>query len=271
MISFIVPGLPDEKYLDCLDSIYEEIDREKDGSEIILVMKCEKERQEKLREELNQRYGRSLSCYFDDGNRSEARNLGAKHAKSNYLTFVDSDTIIGEHFISTTKRDFDKGYAFINYTTRPLDEDYADKRRLLYYNRFMNLNQWFLTKAYVCRPYGFCMSVRKNICEDVSADGEIFLKRLAGYGEDSELGSRYGPHCRKHGLKGKYEKGTKEKRIIVKTSFRGWYNERFWRGGVRMIVNTFIVPLPFIKRPLIGNWREKKKDDSAPYGNVAEG
>jgi glycosyltransferase involved in cell wall biosynthesis len=278
MISFIVPGLPDEKHLyKCLDSIYTEIDRVKDGSEIILVMKCEKERQEKLREELNQRYGRrlqmygsSLSCYFDDGNRSEARNLGVTYAKSNYLTFVDADTKIGENFISMTEEAFEKGYAYVNNSIRPLEEEWANKTRLLHYSRFMGLNQWFLTKARICRPYGFCMSVKKDICERTKTDGEIFMRKLAGHGEDSEFGSRYGLQCRKEGLKGKYEsyrsfdKKTAEK-MRVKTSFRGWYEEGFWRGGVRMLVNVFLVPL--LKRPLIGNWREIKQNDSTPYGN----
>jgi glycosyltransferase involved in cell wall biosynthesis len=257
MVSFIVPALPDEKHLyDCLDSIYDNIQEEKDGSEIILVLKCEKEREEEFREKLK-KYRDVLSFYFDKGNRSEARNLGAGYAKSDILTFVDADTKICDGFISTTKRDFDKGYAYVNYTTRPLDEKDLKKRRLFYYSRFMNLMQWFFTKAYICRPYGFCMSVRKDISEAVAVDGEIFLKKLAGYGEDSELGGRYGTHCRRHGLKGKYEKGTKEKRMIVKTSFRSWKEEGFWRGGARMMVNVFLVPL--LKRPLIGNWREKNK------------
>jgi len=261
MISFIAPALSDEKHLyKCLDSIYKKIDEEKDGSEIILVMKCEKEMESIVREKIK-KYGDVLSLYFDDGNRSEARNIGVNHAKSDNLTFVDADTIIGDYFISKTNEDFEKGYAFINYSTRPLD---GDKKRLTYYSRFMNLMQWFFTKAYICRPYGFCMSVRKDICEDVAVYGEIFREILAGHGEDSEIGSRIGPHCRANGWKGKYEKGTKEERIIVKTSFRSWEKEGFWRGGVRMMVNVFLVPL--LKRPLIANWREREQNKNAPYG-----
>jgi glycosyltransferase involved in cell wall biosynthesis len=276
-ISFIVPALESdilEGYLFdySVDSIYKEILRKGDNSEIILIMKCEKENEDGIREEMAQRYKGVVRCHFSNGNRSEARNLGVEHAKSNYLTFVDADTKIGENFISMTEEAFEKGYAYICNSTRPLEEEQLNKTRLLLYARFMGLNQWFLTKAGVCRPYGFCMSVKKDICEKIKTDGEIFKKKLAGHGEDSVFGSEYGPYCRNHGWKGKYEsyrsfdKKTAE-RMRVKTSFRGWYKEGFWRGGVRMIVNTFIVPLPFIKRPLIGNWREKKKDDSAPYGN----
>jgi glycosyltransferase involved in cell wall biosynthesis len=278
-ISFIVPALESdilEGYLFdySVNSIYKEILRKGDNSEIILIMKCEKENEDGIREEMAQRYKGVVRCHFSNGNRSEARNLGAEHAKNNYLTFVDADTKIGEKFISMTEEAFEKGYAYVNNSIRPLEKERADKTRLLLYGRFMGLNQWFLTKAGICRPYGFCMSVRKDICEKVKVDGEMFMKKLAGHGEDSEFGSRYGLQCRKEGLKGKYE-GYRSfdkkiaERMIVKTSFRGWYKEGFWRGGVRMLVNTFIVPL--IKRPLIGNWRELEKNDSDPYGNVAEG
>lgn len=215
MISFIIPALLkpskrlklEEKYLyDCLDSIYKQIDIEKDGSEVILVLKCQKEMEEKYRTELNKRYGKYgdiLSLYFSDGNRSEARNLGVEHAKSNYLTFVDSDTKIGENSISMTEEAFKKGYAYVINSVRPLEEEQINKTRLLLYARFMGLNQWFLTKASVYRPYGFCMSVEKDRCERIKINGEIFRKKLAGHGEDSEFGSRYGLQCRKRGYKRK--------------------------------------------------------------------
>jgi glycosyltransferase involved in cell wall biosynthesis len=286
MVSFIIPALlkpgkkieSDEKYLyDCLNSITAEIKREKDDSEIILVMKCEKEKQEKIRGELNQRYGcflqkygSSLSCYFDDGNRSEARNLGATHAKSDILTFMDVDTVIGEGFLKMIKKDFAQGYGYVNNTTRPLQKEFAEKRRLRYYATFMGLIQWGLTLMGICRPYGYCMSVKKDICNKTLYDGEMFMSKLAGYGEDSHFGGRCGTHCRKYGIKGKYEKGKyidggKKKRATVYTSFRGWSVEGFWRGGARMMVDVFLVPLLNEPRPLIGNWRERK--ESAPYGN----
>ena len=250
MISFVIPALKaDEKYLyKCLESVVDEILRNGTGSdEIITIVKLEKSSEEDFQTRMMERYGEMVRCVFSEGNRSVARNDGLKAAKNKIITFLDSDTLIGDGFIPATMKDFERGYAYVNYSARPLDEEVADRRRLFFYSRFMNLNQRLYTRLGICRPYGFCASARKDYCADAAYGGEVFLEKLAGHGEDAEFGKRYGAYCNGFAT-GKYEK-----KIIVKTSFREWYKTGLWRSGVRMIINTWITP--YLKRPTVKNWK----------------
>jgi len=243
MISFIVPALSDEPYLEkTLKSIVREIENfGRDGFEILVMLKGGLPSYLKRLEE---KYD-YLKVYLTEGNRSQARNEGAKLAKNHILTFVDADTEIGENFIQKTLEDFKK-FAWVNYSARPLEQN---KRRLYYYSKLMNFFQWLFSNANFYRPYGFCMSVRKDICEKIKLEDEIFLSKLAGYGEDSEFGKRYGKFCRKNRLRGKYESG-----VRVYTSMREWYNHGFWKAARRIVLNVLFVPL--FKKPLIENWRK---------------
>lgn len=252
MISFVIPALEaDEKYLyNCLDSVVDEIlangFREDEST---AVVKLQKSTEEEFRARIWDRYGEMVKCVFDPGNLSVARNIGLKLAKNNIVTFVDADTAVSSMFIPKTVLDFERGYTYVNYSTRPLDEEISDKRRLYFYSKFMNFNQWLHTRLDTCRPYGFCMSVRKDYCLNAFPDGEAFSILLAGYGEDADFGRRYGKYCKDLDLgAGKYEGKTK-----VKTSFREYYKWGFWRGGVRMIVNTWFVPR--YREPRFRNWK----------------
>ena len=254
MISFVIPALEsDEKYLySCLDSVADEIAANgTDTDEIIVVIKLEKSNEANFRTKIKERCGLiNAKCEFSAGNRSMARNIGLEMAENNIVTFLDSDTTISRGFITATVDDFEKGYGYVNYSARPLDEEMWDKRRLFFYSRFMNLNQWFYTCLGIYRPYGFCMSVRKDFCESIAEGNadEVFLERLAGHGEDAEFGERYKKHCNKLRIKGKYEGNT-----IVKTSFREWYTHGLIAGGVRMIQNTLMVP--YRKKPIVSDWK----------------
>jgi glycosyltransferase involved in cell wall biosynthesis len=254
MISFVIPALEsDQRYLwNCLDSLIHEISTNGTGKdEVIVVVKLGRSTEKKFREKILKKYGKSIKLKFSTGNRSVAKNYGLQLAKNNIITFLDADTIISKGFIRATLKRFNEGYAYVNYSARPLDEEVADKRRLFYYARYLNLNQWFYTllgnKFY--RPYGFCMSVRKDFCEAIKDGGDMFLERLAGHGEDSEFGRRYGRYCRRRGVRGKYERN-----IIVKTSFREWYVHGASGGLKRVIRNVWEVP--YRKKPVANNWRE---------------
>jgi glycosyltransferase involved in cell wall biosynthesis len=253
MMSFIIPTLEsDEKYLQkCLDSVIGEIEANGTGNEeVIVVVKLEQSSKKDFLARVKKRYSDVVRWEFSNGNRSVAKNYGLQLAKNNIITFLDADTIISKGFILRTLKRFNEGYVYVNYSARPLDGEVADKHRFYYYARYLNLNQWFYTllgnKFY--RPYGFCMSVRKDFCEAIKDDGEVFLKRLAGHGEDAEFGRRYGRYCTGLGLSGKYERNT-----IVKTSFREWYVHGALGGLKRVIRNTW--EAPYRKKPVVDNWR----------------
>lgn len=253
MISFIIPTLEsDENYLQkCLDSVTGEIEANGTGSEeIIVIVKPEQSSKKDFLARMKKKYADAVRWEFSDGNRSVAKNMGFEMAKNKIITFLDADTVIDNGFIPATICAFDKGRAYVNYSARPLDEEVADKRRLFYYARILNLHQWAYTLMgnNFYRPYGFCMSVRKDFCKEIKDDGEVFLERLAGHGEDAEFGRRYGRYCTGLGLRGKYERST-----IVKTSFREWYVHGALGGLKRAIRNTWEVP--YRKKPVANNWR----------------
>ena len=253
MISFVIPALEsDENYLyNCLNAIIDEMSKNgTDETEVIIVVKLEKSTEKEFLSRMAERYGNLVRFEFSDGNRSAAKNTGVKLAKNNIITFLDADTLIGRNFIPTTVRLFDDGHAYVNYSVRALDEEIADKFRFRFYSRAMNLSQWVHTSLgnSFYRPYGFCMSVRRDYCKDVAENGEVFLEVLAGHGEDSEFGRRYGKYCNDVNKKGTYAGKT-----LVKTSFREWYVHGAVWALYRMIRNVWEVP--YRKKPVVKNWR----------------
>jgi len=249
LISFIIPALADEPYLPrTLKSIEREIKKFDYKNFEILVMIKDKDK--KLPDFLkNYEDSEYLKFYITEGNISVARNEGIKKAKNNILTFVDADTEIGENFIKNTLEDFERGYAYVNYSARPLK--YEGKKRFYYYLKLMNFFQWLFTNMNIDRPYGFCMSIRKDVCEKIKINDEVFLSSISGYGEDSEFGRRCGKYCRRNKIRGKYEARTR-----AHTSMREWYKNGFWKMSKRVIINGLFAP--YLKKPLVEWWRNEK-------------
>lgn len=245
MISFIIPTLPDEPYLKhTLSSILEEIERNPlENVEIIVVGKDDENgKLTELTKELDSPYIK----YFDvGGNRSEARNFGVRMARNEFLTFVDADTIIGEDFIPVTLDDFHSNYAYITYSTLPLEPCFLG----FVGTKFIDLNAYLIQLMRKHRFPGYCCSLRRDILEKVRVGNEYFLSRMAGHGEDSELASRYGKFCNSFGLRGKYER-----RVKVYTSIRELKRAGVGRALARLAVDTTLGVV--WKRPILRNWRE---------------
>lgn len=247
MITFIVPTTPDEPTLHkTIESIVENVEESKhNGFEVLIVGEDNEERR------LSNIVGKFSDSYnyvkfFNvPGNRSEARNYGIKRASNEFLTFVDADTIIGKGLADITIEDFERGYGYINYSTMPLE----NKMMYHFCTKFLNFSSRFLTELSICRPAGFCTSMRKSILEKVKVNDYYFLPELAGHGEDSELGSRYGKYCREKKIRGKYEN-----RVNVYTSMREIEKVGVGKAFSRLVVNNTLGAL--LKRPLVRNWRE---------------
>lgn len=247
MITFITPTLPDEPELPrTIESIVKEIEKSKyKGFEVFII--GEDNEEGRLSDIVgkfsrNYEYVKFLNV---PGNRSEARNYGIKKASNEFITFVDADTVIGNGFVDVTIEDFLRGYGYINYSTMPLEN------KLMYHfcAKFLNFSSRFLTELGICRPAGFCTSMRRDILEEVKVGDHYFLPTLAGHGEDSELGRRYGKYCRERKIRGKYEN-----RVNVHTSMRELEKVGVGRAFSRLVVNNSLGAL--LKRPLVRNWRE---------------
>lgn len=89
LISFIIPIYNVEKYLQ--DCIYSLINQTYTLLEIILVDDGSSDRSAQICDEFALKDHRIKVCHIPHSGSSEARNVGIRQAKGNYLIFVDSD------------------------------------------------------------------------------------------------------------------------------------------------------------------------------------
>ena len=89
-ISVIVPVYNVEKYLvKCLDSL---VNQTLDNIEIIVVNDGSPDNSQKIIDKYVMKYPKLIKAYIkENGGQGSARNLGLKHAKGEYISFVDSD------------------------------------------------------------------------------------------------------------------------------------------------------------------------------------
>jgi glycosyltransferase involved in cell wall biosynthesis len=105
--SVIIPHYNDEKRLfGCLQSLYNQ-DFQKDKMEIIVVDDCSPI---DIQKELNLKFS-DVRYYRLSENKgpAAARNLGISMARGDYLAFVDSDAMVGPHWLETFEKEFNRG------------------------------------------------------------------------------------------------------------------------------------------------------------------
>ena len=101
LISIIVPIYNVEKYIDrCVNSL---IKQDYSQIEIILIDDCSTDNSAEIAKTIALQ--NSQKCFFvqreKNGGLSAARNTGIKHAKGEWLSFVDSDDWVTEDYVST--------------------------------------------------------------------------------------------------------------------------------------------------------------------------
>ncbi len=102
MISVIVPVYNVEKYLrKCLDSI---LNQTYQNFEVILVNDGSTDDSGKICNEYALRNPVIKAFHKKNGGLSEARNYGVVYAKGEYVTFIDSDDYIDEHYLERMKK-----------------------------------------------------------------------------------------------------------------------------------------------------------------------
>ncbi len=228
-ISFVIPSRWNEDFLPkSLYSIIRDVESTKYDCEIILVVDDKQKLSEDVKT-LAEHYP-YLKIHEIKGNRCVAKNYGTELSTKQIVTYIDADTVVDKGLTENTIGHFNRGFGFVNYSSRAIGE----KRRLRYYAKFMNLWQWTFTKCNIDMPYGFAMSVRRDILDATRLEGEYFDVSLPGFGEDAEIGRRVGRYCRQYHIRGFYEARSK-----AHTLFREWDDSGFWGMSSRLLRNCF--------------------------------
>ena len=95
LVSIIVPVYNVEKYIDkCLNSLVNQTLKE---IEIIVVNDGTKDNSQKIIDKYTKKYSFVKSYIKENGGLSSARNYGLKHAKGEYIAFVDSDDYVDKN------------------------------------------------------------------------------------------------------------------------------------------------------------------------------
>ena len=95
LVSIIVPVYNVEKYIDkCLNSL---VNQTLKNIEIIVVNDGTKDNSQKIIDKYTKKYSFIRSYIKENGGLSSARNYGLKHAKGEYIAFVDSDDFVDKN------------------------------------------------------------------------------------------------------------------------------------------------------------------------------
>lgn len=98
LISIIIPVYNVENYLEeCVQSVLGQTYK---NIEVILVDDGSKDKSGDMCDKLQQIDSRIIVIHKDNGGLSSARNVGLAECSGNYVSFIDSDDIISEHYIS---------------------------------------------------------------------------------------------------------------------------------------------------------------------------
>ena len=132
MISAVVPVYKVEKYLRrCVDSLLaQDIDEE---YEIILVDDGSPDGSGKICDEYQSKYPEKIQAvHKENGGLSSARNEGLRHAKGEWITFVDSDDYVSPTYLSVLDRlrkKFDADMAVITAKGVKEDQELGDAEK----------------------------------------------------------------------------------------------------------------------------------------------
>lgn len=97
LISIIVPVYNVEDYLkECLNSIINQIYK---NLEILLIDDGSSDKSGEICDEFAKNDSRIKVFHKQNGGQSSARNLGLDKSKGDFISFVDSDDVLGENFI----------------------------------------------------------------------------------------------------------------------------------------------------------------------------
>ena len=119
-VSVIVPIYNVEKYLKkCLDSL---VNQTLDDIEIILVNDGSKDNSKQIAEKFANDYpNKIIYLEKENGGLSSARNYGLKHAKGDYISFVDSDDYVSKNLYKNLLEYMDNDYDMVKFKIIKVD------------------------------------------------------------------------------------------------------------------------------------------------------
>ena len=134
LISIIIPVHNTEEYLEkCLDSV---VSQSFDAIEILIINDHSTDKSEYICKQYARNNNKIRIYSSKERGVSSARNLGIKHARGEWVTFVDSDDIISKHYCSSlikaTDADIDlviaRTISFKGDESNQLDDGFKAKR-----------------------------------------------------------------------------------------------------------------------------------------------
>lgn len=136
-ISAVVPIYNVECYLDeCLDSI---VKQTVPFSEVILINDGSTDGSQKICEKYCKQYDYISLINQKNAGQSEARNVGIKAAKSDYIVFIDSDDYIRHDMVEKLTEEIKKNSYDILFFSASVQYDDCDGESASYYTREDNL------------------------------------------------------------------------------------------------------------------------------------
>ena len=196
LISIIVPVYNNDKYLhNCINSIINQTYR---NIEIILIDDGSTDTSLQVCNFYSNKDKRIKVIHKENGGLSEARNYGIKHAKGDYIFFIDSDDIIQNNTIEImysvleNKNDcisicnFERFNSKYSYSTNKIIKKYTS---LSYFEEILKIN-CFTYACGVLIPKSFLNTnffIKGRYFEDMSSMYKIFSKSKYIYKFDGEF------------------------------------------------------------------------------------
>ena len=164
LISVIVPIYNVEKYLRrCLDSI---INQTYKNLEIILVDDGSPDNCPEICDEYARKYERVKVIHKKNGGLSDARNIGIKQSKGDYITLIDSDDCVTHDYCE-----------FLYNLLKKYNADMSICKHLVKYDDFGEISTG-TKKEYILNPEKALKMLLYSDDIDVSAWGKLYKRKL---------------------------------------------------------------------------------------------
>ena len=244
-LSIIVLTYNSSKHLkECLDSILDNMDKR---DELIVIDNNSSD----STKDILKTYKNKANIYYCDKNIgiSEGRNLGAKLAKNDTLSFIDSDIILEKNSIKNAKESYVKNnakalFGFFKESGKGYNWFVEMRRELFSTKRKKNFNKVITLKNFTCFLGGLCLidthtfnkyggfdtSFKDYPSEDINLELLMIRDNVKIIFEKSFLGRHLKSNMEFDGLINKFKKNGISLAKLIKSSIKNKYKIPFNSG-----------------------------------------